>query len=90
MTSPTAVILRVTLPTAVILWVKVNILVSMAKMSTSCYLYQELKALGKWTPPPHPLYPVYTYYVLTVNKKESIWEKKVNGFTCYSVISTII
>ena len=53
--------------------VNVHILVSMAKTSISYYLCLELRTLGKWT------YPPYTCYVLTVNKKQSIWEKRLMG-----------
>ena len=42
--------------------------------STLCYLYLELKTLGKWS------HPLYTYFVVTVNKKQSTWELKLNEF----------
>ena len=66
--------------------IKVHILVTNihGKSLTLCFLYLELKTVGKWT------HHLYTYYELMVNKKQSIWEKKVNWFTHYSAISTII
>ena len=69
--------------------VKVHVLVYLAKIPTSYHLYLELNILRKWT---HRLYNylylelnilgkwthrLYTYYVLTVNKKLSIWEKRL-------------
>ena len=46
----------------------------MAKISASCYLYLELKTLGKW------MYPLYTYYILVVNTKQLLWEKMLIDF----------
>ena len=55
-------------------------LVSLARISTSCYLC--LKTLGKLT------HTLYTYYVLTVNKKTIDLGKK--SYTHYCLISIII